>query len=34
MALIFLDSNIFLYAIGSEHPEKQPCRKLLELVAA
>jgi predicted nucleic acid-binding protein len=33
MAPIFLDSNIFLYAIGTEHPEKQPCRKLLELVA-
>jgi predicted nucleic acid-binding protein len=33
MALIFLDSNIFLYAAGSEHPEKAPCRKLLELAA-
>jgi predicted nucleic acid-binding protein len=33
MAHLFLDSNIFLYAVGTEHPEKAPCRKLLELVA-
>jgi predicted nucleic acid-binding protein len=33
MAPLFFDSNIFLYAAGSEHPEKAPCRKLLELVA-
>lgn len=33
MARIFLDSNIFLYAMGTEHPEKAPCTRLLELVA-
>jgi uncharacterized protein len=33
MAHLFLDSNIFLYAIGTDHPEKAPCRKLLELIA-
>jgi len=33
VARYFFDSNIFLYAMGSEHPEKAPCRKLLELVA-
>lgn len=33
MARIFLDSNIFLYAMGSEHAEKPSCQKLLEMVA-
>ncbi len=34
MAPLFLDANVFLYAMGSEHAEKAPCRKLLEMVAA
>ena len=33
MAPIFLDTNVFLYAIGAEHAEKAPCRRLLELVS-
>jgi uncharacterized protein len=33
MAPIFLDTNVFLYAMGAEHAEKAPCRKLLELVS-
>lgn len=33
MAAIFLDANIFLYAMGSDHPEKKPCVKLLDLVS-
>lgn len=33
MARIFLDSNIFLYAMGVEHAEKPPCQRLLEMVA-
>ncbi len=23
--MIFVDSNIFMYAVGAEHPHKQPC---------
>ncbi|HKP98548.1 MAG TPA: type II toxin-antitoxin system VapC family toxin [Fibrobacteria bacterium] len=33
MAPLFLDANIFLYAMGIEHPEKAPCRKVLDMVA-
>jgi predicted nucleic acid-binding protein len=31
---IFLDSNVFLYAAGSEHPLRGPCRRAIEEVAA
>jgi predicted nucleic acid-binding protein len=34
VARYFLDSNVFLYALGGEHSEKAPCRKVLELAAA
>ena len=30
----FLDSNVFLYAAGSEHPLRAPCRRAIEEVAA
>lgn len=30
---VFLDSNIFLYASGSPHPEKSACLAVLERVA-
>lgn len=33
MAPLFLDSTIFLYAMGTEHPEKAPSIRLLELIA-
>lgn len=33
MAPLFLDANIFLYAMGTDHAEKQPCIKVLEWVA-
>jgi len=33
VARYFLDSNVFLYAMGTEHPEKEPCRKLLAMAA-
>src|SRR5512143_2818924 len=32
MAKMFLDANVFLYAIGGEGPHRQPCRALLEAV--
>ncbi len=31
--LIFLDTNIFLYAGGREHPHRAPCQRVLEKVA-
>jgi uncharacterized protein len=31
---LFLDSNVFLYAAGREHPLRDACRQLLERVAA
>jgi predicted nucleic acid-binding protein len=34
VARYFLDSNIFLYAMGTEHPETGPCRRLLAMIAA
>jgi uncharacterized protein len=30
----FLDSNIFLYASGTEHPLREPCREVLRQAAA
>jgi predicted nucleic acid-binding protein len=32
VASLFLDANIFLYAIGSEGPYREPCRALLAAV--
>lgn len=29
----FLDANIFMYAVGREHPHKRPCVRLLERLA-
>lgn len=29
MARVFLDANIFLYAVGADSPHKQPCREVL-----
>ncbi len=31
--MIFLDTNIFMYAAGSEHPNKSTSVKMLEMVA-
>lgn len=31
---LFLDSNVFLYAAGREHPLRDVCRRLLDRVAA
>lgn len=31
---IFLDSNVFLYAAGREHPLRDPCRRVLGHLAA
>ncbi|MBM3933492.1 MAG: type II toxin-antitoxin system VapC family toxin [SAR202 cluster bacterium] len=33
MTLVFLDTNIPLYAAGGEHPLKEPCRLILLLAA-
>ena len=30
--MTFLDTNVFLYAIGREHPDKEPCREILRRV--
>lgn len=32
MATVFLDTNVFLYAAGREHPHREPCRKVLRQV--
>jgi predicted nucleic acid-binding protein len=32
MTRVFLDANVFLYAIGGEGPHREPCRALLEAV--
>ena len=32
MASVFLDANVFLYAVGGEGPYRQPCRALLQAV--
>lgn len=31
--MILIDTNIFMYAAGAEHPHKEPSRKFLERVA-
>ncbi len=31
--MIFIDTSIFMYAAGKEHPNKEPSIKLLQLVA-
>jgi predicted nucleic acid-binding protein len=28
--MAFLDTNVFLYATGADHPNREPCRALLE----
>lgn len=30
MGEVFLDSNVFLYATGGEHPHRDPCREILQ----
>jgi predicted nucleic acid-binding protein len=32
VARVFLDTNVFLYAIGADSPHRAPCRALLSLV--
>ncbi|MGB8294605.1 MAG: type II toxin-antitoxin system VapC family toxin [Polyangia bacterium] len=32
MARVFLDANVFLYAVGGEGLQRQPCRDLLQAV--
>jgi hypothetical protein len=29
-----LDTAVFLYAVGEDHPYRQPCRRLVDLLAA
>jgi predicted nucleic acid-binding protein len=31
---VFLDSNVFIYAAGADHPQRAPCAALLRRVAA
>lgn len=31
---VFLDANIVMYAIGTAHPLREPCRRALELAVA
>lgn len=31
--MIFVDSNIFMYAVGSQHPHKAPCIAFFESIA-
>lgn len=31
--MIFIDTNIFMYAAGEEHPNKEPSIKVLDLIA-
>ncbi len=30
----FLDTNVFLYAAGADHPLRDPCQRILHRVAA
>ena len=30
--MVFLDANVFLYAAGSPHSHREPCRRILRLV--
>ena len=34
MTRFFVDSNVFLYALGAEHRYREPCRRLIELADA
>ncbi len=34
LGLVLLDSAVFVYAVGSEHGYRQPCRRLLDALAA
>ena len=33
MAPFFLDTNVFLYAAGADHPHRESCQRVLERVA-
>lgn len=32
--LLFLDANVLMYALGREHPYREPCRKVLRRIEA
>lgn len=34
MRRVFVDTNVFVYAIGADHPYREPCRRVVELIAA
>jgi len=34
VARIFLDANVFLYALGADSPHRTPCRAVLQMVGA
>lgn len=34
MVIFFLDTNVFLYAAGGDHPQRGPCQDLLHRIAA
>ena len=29
---LFLDANVMMYALGKDHPYREPCRRILDLV--
>jgi len=31
---VFVDTNVFVYAIGADHPYREPCRRVVGLIAA
>lgn len=33
MNRVYVDSNVFLYAIGTDHPHREPCRTLVRAFA-
>ncbi|MEX2196901.1 MAG: type II toxin-antitoxin system VapC family toxin [Thermoleophilaceae bacterium] len=34
MRRVFVDTNVFLYALGAEHRYRDPCRAIVEAIAA
>jgi predicted nucleic acid-binding protein len=33
VARVFLDANVFLYALGGDSPQRQPCRAVIDAIA-
>lgn len=34
MGLVFIDTNIFMYAVGGKHPHKEPSEKIIQKIVA